>query len=409
MTSLTLRAGEHLRVLSLDLPSRAVGTPGNQAAVDYVARAIRALGWQVETPAFDCLAWTAQGAWLTVGGQSFAVQPGPYSPAARVAGPLRVVDTVKALEDLGGSATGQVLLLRGPLAAEPLMPRNFPFYQPDEHQRIYRALDASGAPAVVTAAARHPAMAGALYPYPLIEDGDFDRPSAYLSAEAGEQLAALAGQPAVLEVRAERIAAQGRNVVARRGGPGPAQVVVMAHIDAKTTTPGALDNASGVVVLLLLAEMLAAGPGGGPRVELVAMNGEDHYAAPGEQLYLRHNPDGFAQMALGINLDGLGYREGRTAYSLYNCPPALEAAIHSAFAPFPGLTPGDPWYQGDHMLWVPASRPALALTSDLAPELMREIIHTAADVPDLVAPEKLAEAAEALAGLIEALAATADD
>jgi aminopeptidase YwaD len=299
-----------------------------------------------------------------------------------------------------------VLLLRGLLAAEQLMPRNFPFYYPDEHQRIYRALEASGAPAVVTASAPNPAMAGALYPYPMFEDGDFDLPSAYLTAEAGEQLAALAGQPAVLQVQAERRPAQGRNVVARCGGPGPAQVVVMAHIDAKPTTPGALDNASGVVVLLLLAELLAQNPAPGLRVELVAMNGEDHYAAPGEQLYLRHNPDGFAHMVLGINLDGLGYREGRTAYSLYNCPPALEAAITAALGPYPGLVPGEPWYQGDHMLWLQAGRPALAFTSEAAPALMREIIHTPADLPELVDVEKLVEAAQALRALISTLPGT---
>jgi aminopeptidase YwaD len=361
----------------------------------------------VETPAFDCLAWRAHGATLTVDGQPFAVRPSPYAPAARVAGPLRVVETLEALEALaGGGAAGQVLLLRGPVAAEPLMPRNFPFYRPDEHQRIYRALDASGAPAVVTASAPNPAMAGALYPYPMFEDGDFDLPSAYLTAEAGEHLSALAGQPAVLDVQAERRPAQGRNAVARPVSPGPAQVVVMAHLDAKPGTPGALDNAGGVVVLLLLGQLLAPEPETGPRVELVAMNGEDHYAAPGEQLYLRQNLDGFAQMTLGINLDGLGYRAGRTAYSLYNCPPALETAITTAFAPYAGLAPGEPWYQGDHMLWLPHNRPALALTSDAAPELMREIIHTPADLPDLVAPEKLVEAARALQALITALPGT---
>jgi aminopeptidase YwaD len=409
MSKLTTQAGHYLRYFSLELPSRAVGTAGNEAAVGFFAQTSAAHGWAVETPAFDCLAWSAQGAALAVGGQPFAVHPGPYSPAARVAGPLRFAETVEALEALGGGgAAGQVLLLRGPLAAEPLMPRNFPFYRPDEHQRIYRALDASGAPAVVTASAPNPAMAGALYPYPMFEDGDFDLPSAYLTAEAGEQLAALAGQPAVLEVQAERRPAHGRNAVARLGSPGAAQVVVIAHIDAKPGTPGALDNASGVVVLLLLGQLLAAAPKGGPRVELVAMNGEDNYAAPGEQLYLRHNPDGFARMALGINLDGLGYREGRTAYSLYNCLPALETAIKTAFAPYAGLAPGDPWYQGDHMLWLQAGRPALALTSDAAPELMREIIHTSADLPDLVAPEKLVEAAQALRALITSIPGTTD-
>lgn len=404
MTPLTTLASRYLHTLSVGISNRAVGTPGNQAAVDFVAQTMGAFGWAVETPAFDCLAWAEHGAALAAAGQIFGVQVSPFSPGGRAAGPLHVVETVEALEALGpGGAAGQVLLLRGPIAAEPLMPKNFPFYRPDEHQRLYRALEASQAPAIVAAPARNPALAGALYPAPLIEDGDFDTPSVYLSEEDGARLAALAGQPVTLDVRAERRAGQGRNVVARRGGAGPAELVVMAHLDAKDGTPGAIDNASGVTVLLLLAELLGQGPAGGPRVELVAMNGEDNYAAPGEQLYLRQNPDGFAQMALGINLDGLGYREGHTAYSLYGCPPPLEAAIAQAMAPYPGLAPGEPWYQGDHMLFLQAGRPALALTSERAGELMAYYVHTAADLPDLVDVEKLVEAAEALRAVVLAL------
>lgn len=383
------------------IPSRTVGAPGNRAATDYFAATVAALGWTVETPAFDCLAWSAEGARLAAGGQDFAVTPSPLSPGGRVSGPLRVIETMEALEAAGpGGAAGQVLLLRGEIAHEPPMPRNFPFYQLEDHQRIYRALDASGAPAVVTATARNPDMAGALYPCPMIEDGDFHLPSVYLGEEDGARLAAHAGQPSVLEVRAERRAGQGCNVVARRGGAGPAEVVVMAHIDAKPTTPGALDNAAGVTVLLLLAELLAAEPASGPRVELVAMNGEEYYSAPGEQLYLRQHPDGFPALRLAVNLDGLGYGEGHTAYSLYGCPAPLAETIHAAFAPFPGLAEGQPWFQGDHVMFVQQGVPTLALTSERAAEMMTTIVHSALDTPERVSVERLAEAAVALRALV---------
>ena len=50
-------------------------------------------------------------------------------------------------------------------------------------------------------------------------------------------------------------------------------------------TPGALDNASGTTVLLLLAELLADYRGS-LGVDIVAINGEDYYSAPGEIVYL---------------------------------------------------------------------------------------------------------------------------
>jgi aminopeptidase YwaD len=62
-------------------------------------------------------------------------------------------------------------------------------------------------------------------------------------------------------------------------------------VDGKQGTPGALDNAAGVVTLLLLAELLreyrrARRLG----VEITAING-DHYSAAGEIQYLRDQQD----------------------------------------------------------------------------------------------------------------------
>ena len=47
-------------------------------------------------------------------------------------------------------------------------------------------------------------MAGGVYPFPLIEDGDFDIPSVYLTAEEGERLAQFLGATATLTIDAER-------------------------------------------------------------------------------------------------------------------------------------------------------------------------------------------------------------
>jgi aminopeptidase YwaD len=175
--------------------------------------------------------------------------------------------------------------------------------------------------------------------------------------------------------------------------------VFFAHIDAKAGTPGATDNATGVVVLLLLAELLA-GYSDRLGVELVALNGEDYYAASGEMQYLARNEGRWGEILLGVNLDGTGYRQGRTAYSLYGCPPDLEGLIRQTLAAHPALFEGEPWYQGDHGLFLMNGRPALAITSERFAEILAEFAHTPRDHPEIVEPARLVEAALALRDLV---------
>jgi len=88
------------------------------------------------------------------------------------------------------------------------------------------------------------------------------------------------------------------------------------------------------------------------------------------------------------------------AYSLYDCPAAMASSIHEVFSAYRRLVEGEPWYQGDHSLFLMNRRPALAITSERATELLAEVIHTAKDSPEIVDTKKLVEAAVALRDLI---------
>lgn len=399
--TLTDRAAAHLRRLCVDITTRRVGSAGNQAATDYYAEHVARHGWRVERQPFDCIDWEGGQATLSVGDAVFPVYPSPYALGCNVRAPLEVISDVDALES--ADLAHGVVLLRGPIAAEQLMPKNFPFWNPEEHQRIIRALEAKRPLAIVAATSRDVQMVGGQYPFPLIEDGDFDIPSVYLTEEEGERLAACEGQSVALLSVARRIRASGCNVVAHAGA-GPRRVVLFAHIDARIGSPGAGDNASGVVALLLLVELLKDYHGV-LGLELVAMNGEDYYCNPGEQLYLARNAGRWDEVLLGINLDDIGYHKGRVAWSLYDCPAPLEDAVRATFTGRPGFTEGEPWYQGDHGLFTLNERPALALTSELLQELMANVTHTANDSAEKVDPAKLAATAEALRDLLGKLAA----
>ncbi|MEA3376188.1 MAG: M28 family peptidase, partial [Chloroflexota bacterium] len=166
--------------------------------------------------------------------------------------------------------------------------------------------------------------------------------------------------------------------------------------------PGAVDNASGTAVLLLLAAMLSDYDGD-HGVEIAAFNGEDHYSAGGQTDYLRRYGDKLDTVLLAVNVDGVGYRKGRSAYSFYGCSAEVEKKGRMVFEALDGVVEGEPWFAGDHMLFVQAGVPAVAFTSELASELMRTVTHTPLDRPEVIEARQLVEVARTLDVLVRAL------
>ena len=390
---------KYLDQLCVAIPERPVGSDGNRQATAFFATEIGRFGWQVEQDSFPAMGWHEDGARLTVSGQEFATRPSPYSLSCRVDAELVAASSISELEAV--ACTGKLLLLHGEIAAEQIMPKNFVFYNPAEHQRLIALLEAKGPAALICATGRNAALAGGLYPFPLFEDGDFDIPSVYMTDVEGERLLDHAGQTARLISRCQRIPGEGWNVSARKGAANGGRIVITAHIDAKEGTPGAIDNGTGVIILLLLAQLLADYDG--PHLlEIVAFNGEDYYAAPGQMLYLRQNEGRFGDILYNINIDGAGYREGPSAFSFYNLPPVIETGISQEMAASPGIVAGSQWYQGDHSIFLQQGCPALAVSSLWFTDNIAEqtITHTPADRPEIIDIAKLVEIAHCLARIV---------
>lgn len=403
-------AEKYLHYLCLEIPTRQVGSQGNQRATEFLAQKLAGFGFRTGCPEFKCTDWETEGARLTVGSEEYQVLSSPYSLGCEESGELVVVSSLEELENAPhinslspqGESERQILLVRGDLAKEQLMAKNFPFYNPEEHQHIIHMLETIKPQAIIAATSRNPEMAGAVYPFPLIEDGDFDVPSVYMTEEEGDRLAQQAGKQISLSSRARRVSSKGCIVTARKGADQEPRIVVCAHIDTKIGTPGALDNAGGVVILLLLAELLRD-YSGKLGVEIFVVNGEDYYAASGEKLYLQNNQGMLDQILLNINLDAAGYIHGNTAYSLYECPERLVPSIRKAFASQPGIIEGESWYQSDHMVFVQNQVPAVAITSENFVQILAEIAHTTHDRPELVDPDRLVNIALALRELVQDL------
>jgi len=394
-----IKSQKYLKTLCEEIPERAVGSEGNRQATNFFRNELKTLGWDTETPEFDAMDWIDDGASLTADGNSFEVFVSPYAPGCSVNGELVSVTNPDELEKI--DSRNKILFLHGDIAKEQLMPKNFVFYNPEEHQRIVALLEKSSAKAIISATKRNSALAGGVYPFPLIEDGDFNVPSVYMTEEEGQKFLPYVGQCVSLISKSERIPGKAYNVIGLKGKKDAERIAVTAHIDAKKGTPGAIDNATGVIVLLLLAELLKDYEGK-YGIELVAFNGEDYYAVPGQMNYIAANQGNFDSILLNINIDGAGYKEGPSAFSFFNLPEGIQQKATDIINRNPHIVEGIQWAQGDHSIFVQFGRPAIAVSSKWFLDHIddQDITHTPKDKSEITDLEKIVEIAYALRTLI---------
>src|ERR1700754_4055829 len=104
------------RIADANGGNRALGEPGYDASVEYVAAALRDAGYDVQTPEFTARRFEAQNALLTVDGAAMPVTAlgfSPATPAAGVTGPLALMAGEGcAPTDAAGVAPGSVALVR---------------------------------------------------------------------------------------------------------------------------------------------------------------------------------------------------------------------------------------------------------------------------------------------------------
>lgn len=392
------KASSYLMRLCSVQPNRRTGSPGNREATDFFADVVSGLGYEVDSAPFACLDYAGGKSWLVSDGKFFQVYTSPYSLGCDVTAELITVSSVHELESC--HCEGKILLMKGAICAEQLMPKEFVFYNPDHHKRIYALLEEKKPAAIITATEKNPALVGAIYPFPLIVDGDFDIPNVYCTDTVGEEIAEKSSDTFRLGIDAKRLPSTACNIVARKNPEASQKIVVTAHMDAYENSPGASDNASGAVVLLLLADLLSEYRGT-LGVEIAALNGEDHYSAGGQKDYLTRYGEEFNRIALAINIDDVGYKKGNTTYSYYGCAPEIQQKAETVLADFKGIIQGEQWFSGDHMIFVQKGVACMAFTAEEISELMARVTHTTLDTPDIIDSTKLLECALALKSFVQ--------
>ncbi|MEB3984084.1 M28 family metallopeptidase [Mycobacterium sp. 663a-19] len=229
--------------------TRAVGTPGYEATVDYVANTLRNSGFDVQTPEFSARVFHGDKPEVTVGGRPVEAHALDYSlgtPAEGVSGPLVAAPTgdspgCKPADYDGLAVQGAVVLVdRGAC----------PFSQKED------AAAQRGAVAMIVADNVDEQQMGGT----LGANTEVKIPVVGVTKSVGVQLRLQPGR-ATIKLNAHIQSFKARNVIAQTKTGSPTDVVMAgAHLDSVPEGPGINDDGSGVAAVLETAVQLGNSP-----------------------------------------------------------------------------------------------------------------------------------------------------
>lgn len=380
---------------------RPVGTDPNQYVLNILQEEALQRGYDFILLPFECKVWERGKSFIETGNSSYEVYPSPFSKPYNGPGDMIVVHSLEELAE--ADFCGKLLFLRGAIAADSLMPKDYPFYYPDEHKQIIDLLEEKQPRAVIAVTGRHP-MCG-LEPFPMFEDGNFSIPSAYTDEATAARI--LENSTASKLCIASGIAASKSSQIvitkmAQKESQG--KIILCAHMDTKYATPGAIDNAAGVAVLLETMQKLK-GYDGCYDLEFVPSNGEEYYEAKGELAYLEYLGNSSAPVKLVINIDGPCHKVSQTAVSSYNFDDELGKKLNEEMSKRSNIVSGPQWYAGDHSVFAYQGLPCIAVTSSNLFEGVLELTHTDKDTVDQISYGLISDTADFLAGFVKSISA----
>lgn len=274
--------------------NRALGTPGYDASVEYVAEALREAGFEVQTPEFDATMFGVEAQSLTVDGADVPVRALGLSPGTGPDGLTARVVRVPGDETPGCEAADyDGLDVFGAIA---VVDRGSCTFAIKEQVAADR-----GAAALLVVNNEDGPLAGAA----LSEEQEPRIPVGGVGAADGARFAVASSATVTLDTRTERQTS--RNVIAQTAtGSADEVVVVGAHLDSVPDGPGINDNGSGVAAVLETALQLGAEPDVTNAVRF-AFWGAEEVGLVGSSRYVESLPEAERdRIALYLNFDMLG-------------------------------------------------------------------------------------------------------
>jgi Zn-dependent M28 family amino/carboxypeptidase len=275
--------------------TRAVGTPGYDASVEYVAKALRDKGFDVQTPEFDfrhfepgALSLTVKGVPVDAKAMEYSVGTGPDG----VSGPL--VAAPQQDDTPGCSASDfDGLPVKGAIA---LVDRGNCAFAVKEAAAVER-----GAVALIVADNEEDNKATGT----LGAKTDVKIPVIGISKVDGQRLRAQPG-PATIKFEAKLSMIKARNVIAQtKTGSTQNVVMVGGHLDSVPAGPGINDNGSGVAAVLETALQMGSSPSIQNAVRFAFWGGEELGLVGSDKYIETLDENALKDIALYLNFDML--------------------------------------------------------------------------------------------------------
>lgn len=275
--------------------TRALGTPGYDASVDYVVKTLRDKGFDVDTPEFEVRLPFAEDPQVTVGGQAVTAKPLEFTIGTApegVSGPLvaaKVEDSpgCEAADYDGLPVAGAVVLV-------------------DRGSCQFSAKQAAAAERGAVGLIVANNMDGDEMGGTLGRTTDVKIPVVSVTKADGARLRANPG-PVTIKLNAGVRTEHTRNVIAQtKTGSTSDVVMVGAHLDSVPEGPGINDNGSGVAAVLETAVQLGSSPDVKNAVRFGFWGAEEEGLLGSANYVQSLDVEALKDIALYLNFDMLG-------------------------------------------------------------------------------------------------------
>jgi hypothetical protein len=374
-----------------DRGGRLAGSASEAAALAFARERLAAVpGAKVRDDPVDYPGWRCRAAQLTNAMTGVALPCTPLLGTASAAGIVaEVLDLglgrVEDFERHANRVRGRIIMVR----------HEYPFTSGHVHRRVKLSLaQQMGAVGFLIA---HPDRGVGAVSGSSGRNGGAGIPALGIGVEAADALRRLPDgtlPAARMIIDGDDHPARTHMLVADLPGRGPDWVVVSAHIDGHPHGESAMDNATGVAVVLGLARLLAPHVSECPRGLRICVFSAEEWGLIGSRIWLERMDEVVRRsMVINLNLDSVGGAYALTA--LTSGFERLDAWVKAtaARADLPIATHLPLMANSDHANFAAHGIPAVRLIAGFdAPESNLRLVLTAADTRDKVQPEELDQA-----------------